>query len=446
MQFNELNISKPLLDALGDLGYEHPTTIQQKAFPVILSGKDVVGIAQTGTGKTFAYLLPLLRDWKFAKQPSLQILVLVPTRELVEQVVNEVRKLSKYLTLRVVGVYGGTNINTQMTEVNKGADILVATPGRLIDLNNKGVVRLKNIKKLVIDEVDEMLNQGFRHQLHNIVDLLAERRQNIMFSATMTTDVEIFIDYAFNTPNKIEAAPSGTPLEKIKQSGYILPNFNTKINLLKLLLAEENQMSKVLIFSATKEIADRLYELLEPKHQGKIGIIHSNKSQNFRLNSVRQFHAGNFNILIATDLVARGLDIAEVSHVINFGLPEISENYIHRIGRTGRADKEGIAISLLTEREIKKLEAIEEFMNAKVPRETLPENLEISQTLTKDEMPKVQMPNMDVKFGVYEPSGAAFHDKKPKNMKENFSLTRGEKLKLKYGKPKTRGQKKKGGK
>jgi ATP-dependent RNA helicase RhlE len=446
MQFNDLNISKPILDALADFGYDQPTTIQQKAFPVILSGKDVVGIAQTGTGKTFAYLIPLLRDWKFSKQSSLQILILVPTRELVEQVVSEVRKLSKYLTLRVVGVYGGTNINTQMTEVNKGADILVATPGRLIDLNNKGVVRLKNIKKLVIDEVDEMLNQGFRHQLHNIVDLLAERRQNIMFSATMTKDVEIFIDYAFDTPDKIEAAPSGTPLEKIKQSCFILPNFNTKINLLKLLLKEENTMRKVLVFTSTKEIADRLYELLEPKHNGKIGIIHSNKSQNFRLNSVRQFHAGNFNILIATDLVARGLDIAEVSHVINFGLPEIPENYIHRIGRTGRADKEGIAISLVTEREIKRLEAIEEFMKFEVQREALPENLEISKTLTKDEMPKVQMPNMDVKFGVYEPSGAAFHEKKAKNMKENFSLTRGEKLKLKYGKPKTRGQKKKGGK
>jgi len=446
MQFNELNISKQILDALADLGYTQPTTIQQKAFSVILSGKDVVGIAQTGTGKTFAYLIPLLRDWKFAKQSTLQILILVPTRELVEQVVSEVKKLSKYLTLRVVGVYGGTNINTQMTEVNKGADILVATPGRLIDLNNKGVVRLKNIKKLVIDEVDEMLNQGFRHQLHNIVDLLAERRQNIMFSATMTKDVEIFIDYAFDTPQKIEAAPSGTPLEKIKQLCYTLPNFNTKVNMLRLLLNNDHSMSKVLLFAATKEIADMLYDKLEPNYSGKVGIIHSNKSQNFRLNSVRQFHAGNFTLLIATDLVARGLDIAEVSHVINFGLPEIAENYIHRIGRTGRADKEGIAISLLTERETKKLVAIEDLMQLKLEQIPLPDDLEISTSLTKDEMPKIQMPNMDVKFGVFEPSGAAFHEKKPKNAKENFSLTRGEKLKLKYGKPKTRGQKKKGGK
>jgi len=227
MTFDDLNLNTPLLSALDDLGYSHPTTIQHKVFSVVMSGRDVCGIAQTGTGKTFAYLLPCLRQWKFSKDKNPQILIIVPTRELVAQIVDTVKKLSSYTSLIVVGVYGGANINTQKAEVEKGLDVLVATPGRLYDLAVNGAFKTKSIRQLVIDEVDEMLNLGFRTQLKNILDLLPARRQNLLFSATITDEVESLITTYFNDPVRIEAAPTGTPLENIIQTAYQVPNFYT---------------------------------------------------------------------------------------------------------------------------------------------------------------------------------------------------------------------------
>ena len=250
MLFNELNIKTPLQNALTDLGYTKPTTIQHKAFATAMSGADVCGIAQTGTGKTIAYLLPCLCQWKFTKDKSPQILVIVPTRELVVQVVEMVNKLTTYMSVVAVGVYGGVNINTQKLKVEEKVDVLVATPGRLFDLVMNGSLKLKQVKKLVIDEFDEMLNLGFRTQLKNILDLLPDKRQNLLFSATLTEDVENIIQIYFTNPIKIEAAPTGTPLEKIQQLAYELPNFNTKVNMLKLLLAEDATMTKVLVFAA----------------------------------------------------------------------------------------------------------------------------------------------------------------------------------------------------
>ncbi len=389
MTFTDLNLNTPLLNALSDLGYTTPTTIQHRVFNVMMSGKDVCGIAQTGTGKTLAYLLPLLRQWKFSKEKNPTVLILVPTRELVAQVVETVNKLTAYMNVTAVGVYGGTNINTQKYEVEKGVDVLVATPGRLYDLAMAGAFKVKTIKKLVIDEVDEMLNLGFRTQLKNILDLLPDRRQNLLFSATLTDDVELLMNTYFDEPVKIEAAPTGTPVEGIVQVGYEVPNFYTKVNLLELLLSKDESMTRVLVFVATKKLADELYEPLEAKFPGTAGVIHSNKDQNHRFNTVNQFKAGNYRFIIATDIVARGIDVAEVSHVINFDIPPVPENYIHRIGRTGRADKKGIAISFVTPREKEALDAIEGLMNYNVPLHTLPENLTISEVLTADEMPKV---------------------------------------------------------
>lgn len=443
MNFDELNLSTPLLNALNDLGYTRATTIQEKAFPVVMSGRDVVGIAQTGTGKTFAYLLPCLRLWKFSKDKTPQILILVPTRELVVQVLEELQKLSKYISVTSTGVYGGTNINTQIAEVMQGVEIIVATPGRLIDLVLKGALKAKTIKKLVIDEVDEMLNLGFRAQLKLILDLLPLKRQNIMFSATMTDEVEALIAEYFNQPVKIEAARTGSPLANIMQSAYLVPNFYTKVNLLKLLLQDES-MSKVLVFTATKKLADTIFFELSPLYGEKLGIIHSNKSQNHRFETVTKFHEGEHRILLATDIVARGIDISEVTHVINFDMPEVPENYIHRIGRTGRADKKGTAIAFITPKETEMRERIEALMQYTIPVTNLPEELEISTQLTRDEMPKVYQPNMDMKAPIKGPSGPAFHEKSEKNQKVNTHVTRAEKLKAKYGKPKTRGQKPKG--
>ena len=441
MTFDELNLNTPLLNALNDLGYTQATTIQERAFSVVMSGRDVVGIAQTGTGKTFAYLLPCLRQWKFSKEKNPQILVLVPTRELVVQVLEEIQKLGKYMSVTAIGVYGGTNINTQISQVLQGADVIVATPGRLIDLSLKGVLKLKAIKKLVLDEVDEMLNLGFRSQLKLILDLLPLKRQNIMFSATMTEDVEMLINDFFNQPVKIEAAPTGTPLANILQTAYEVPNFYTKVNLLRLLLKDE-AMSKVLVFTATKKLADAVFDELESIFAGRTGIIHSNKSQNHRFETVRQFHAGAFKVLIATDIVARGIDISEVTHVINFDLPEVPENYMHRIGRTGRADKKGLAIAFISPKDAEGRNRIEALMNYEIPVLALPEELEISAELTPDEMPKVYQPNMELKAPRKGPSGAAFHEKADKNKKENGpKITRADKMREKYGKPKTRGQK-----
>ncbi|HET8752857.1 MAG TPA: DEAD/DEAH box helicase, partial [Salinimicrobium sp.] len=346
MTFQELNLNTPLLNALEDQGFSTPTPIQEQVFSKIMSGKDLVGIAQTGTGKTFAYLLPLLRMLAYSEQQNPRILIIVPTRELVVQVVVELEKLNKYMNLRIAGIYGGTNINTQKKLVAQGQDIIVATPGRLYDLTINRDLQLKSVQKLVIDEVDVMLDLGFRFQLNNIMDLLPKNRQSIMFSATMTDDVEKLIGSSFKDPEKISVAKSGTPLENIKQEVYEIPNFYTKVNFLKEILQDKEEYYKVLIFVANKKMADRLFDNLNSIFPEECTVIHSNKTQNYRLRSIRQFEDGFCRILVATDVMARGLDITEISHVINFDTPHYPENYMHRIGRTGRAEKEGNSIVL----------------------------------------------------------------------------------------------------
>ena len=312
-----------------------------------------------------------------------------------------------------------------------------------MDIVLDGSLDTKMIKKLVIDEMDEMLNLGFRTQIKNILDLLPVKRQNLLFSATITDEVEKLMQAYFNDPVRIEAAPTGTPLENIDQSEYDVPNFYTKVNLITYLLHQHAEMTKVLVFVATKQLADQLYAELETIFPEQAGVIHSNKAQNFRFNAVKQFQEGSSRFLIATDIVARGIDVTEVSHVINFDTPDEPENYMHRIGRTGRADRKGIAITFIIPKENENREAIEELMNCKIPIEPLPVVLEISELLTADEMPKVYMPNIHERFKLKEDTGA-FHEKLEKNKKVNAPVSRGERLKAKYGKPKTRGQKKKG--
>jgi ATP-dependent RNA helicase RhlE len=443
MTFSDLNLNKPLLKALDDLGLQSPTTIQQKVFSVIMSGQDICGIAQTGTGKTYAYLLPCLRQLTWSKSRTPQMLVIVPTRELVAQVVQSAKELTAHMTLQTVGVYGGVNINTQRAEVEAGLDILVATPGRLYDLVLAGALRLNGIKKLVIDEMDEMLNLGFRTQLKNILDLLPIKRQNLLFSATITEDVEALMDNYFNRPVRIEAAPTGTPVENIVQKAYEVPNFYTKINLLEKLLNSDEAMTKVLIFVATKQLADQLYEQLAEKFSGIVGVIHSNKEQNHRFNTVNKFKSGEYHFVIATDIVARGIDVAEVSHVINFDLPDVPESYIHRIGRTGRIDRKGVAISFITPREKPYQAAIESLMKEPIPIVPLPDDLEISEVLTEDEKPKPFAKPMPLKTEKFEKGGDAFHEKSEKNRKVNNVERYADKMKRKYGKPKKRGAKKK---
>ena len=442
MTFDDLKLNTALWTALDDLGYTTPTTSQHKVFPIAMSGKDVCGIAQTGTGKTIAYLLPCLKQWKFDKNKDPQILIVVPTRELVAQVVETVKKLTTHMSLIVTGVYGGVNINTQTIELEKGVDVLVATPGRLFDLAMNAAFKTKMIKKLVIDEMDEMLNLGFRTQLKNIMDLLPDKRQNLLFSATITDDVEALMETYFNDPVLVEAAPTGTPLENILQTRYDVPNFYTKVNLLEYLLKEDQTMTKVLVFAATKKLADQLFEELAVKFPDQAGVIHSNKEQNHRFNTVKQFKEGNYRFIIATDIVARGIDIAEVTHVINFDTPEVPENYIHRIGRTGRFDKKGIAITFTTEKELPCKEAIEGLMKYQIPVLPIPEDLTISTELTEDEKPKVYMKIPYIKPKKKDEAGPAFHEKSAKNQKRNVKVSRKDVMKKKYKKPIKRAAKK----
>lgn len=444
MTFEDLNLSKPLLNALNDRGITIPTTIQEKSYATIMSGRDVLGIAQTGTGKTYAYLLPCLRQWSFSKDRFPQILIIVPTRELVVQVMEATKELTTYMNAHVVGAYGGVNIKTHMEEVEAGLDILVATPGRLLDLIFKGSLKVKNIKKLIIDEVDEMLQLGFRSQLTQILDLLPSKRQNLLFSATYSEDVDELVQTFFNNPEVVEASPSGTPLENINQTAYIGIGFYTKINLLALLLDSDISMKKVLVFVSTKHLADMLFEKLKEKFPLGIGIIHSNKDQNFRLQSVRSFNNGDHRVLIATDIIARGLDIQDITHVINFDFPDSAEGYIHRIGRTGRQLAKGEAISFVSDSEKEQLEQAEALMNYKVPILSLPENLLVSDLVAPHEEERVYMKSTPVSIIQRDSTNAAFHEKADKNKKVNNKIRRKEKMMLKYGKPIKRGDKQKG--
>ncbi len=441
LTFQDLNLNTPLLNALDELGISTPTPIQEQSSPVILSGRDMLGIAQTGTGKTLAYLLPLLKMLKYSEQKNPRVLILVPTRELVVQVVEELEKTTKYINVRIAAIYGGTNINTQRQLVAQGQDIIVATPGRLYDLAINRDLQLKSVQKLVIDEVDVMLDLGFRFQLNNILELLPQSRQNIMFSATMTAGVEKLITDYFKNPVKVSVAASGAPLENIHQQLFEVPNFYTKINLLKSLLEDREQYHKVLIFAANKRMADRLFENIDKAFPEEAAVIHSNKTQNYRLRSIRQFGDGFCRILVATDVMARGLDIEHVSHVINFDTPAYPENYIHRIGRTGRAEKEGEAILFSTPSEKDALEDIERLMDQKIEVHALPQEVEISTELLPEERPDAPEINNPSKFTDEDAPGPAFHEKKEKNQKVNLGGSYRREIKKKYKKPKTRGDK-----
>ncbi|MGO4911226.1 DEAD/DEAH box helicase [Leeuwenhoekiella sp. W20_SRS_FM14] len=437
--FEDFKINKQLRYAIEDLGFTQPTPIQQEAFSVVRSGRDVVGIAQTGTGKTFAYMLPILEGLKFSKQVNPRVLIMVPTRELVIQVVEQIESYGKYSSIRVLGIYGGANINIQRQEVAQGCDIVVATPGRLYDLVVSRNLELKSVKQLIIDEVDVMLDLGFRYQLVNIFDLMPPRRQNIMFSATMTDEVDELMDTFFTAPERIQVALSGTPLESIEQRYYELPNFYTKANLLIKLLKDKQEYSKNLVFVSNKKHADRLYTVLHEVYGSEVGVIHANKTQNYRINAIGQFDAGSYRILVTTDVMARGLDLDQVTHVFNMDVPRFPENYMHRIGRTGRAGETGKSILMGTPSELEKLEEIEALMGMKINRFELPEDLEISIRLLPEEEPEYVEINNPAKRN--DERGASFHEKSEKNKKVNQGGSYRREIAKKYKKPKTRGDK-----
>ncbi|MRX67220.1 DEAD/DEAH box helicase [Flavobacterium resistens] len=416
--FEKFNLPKSLQKAVDELGFVTPTPIQEKSFSVIMSGRDMMGIAQTGTGKTFAYLLPLLKLYKFTNTNTPKIVVLVPTRELVVQVVDEVEKLTKYMSVKTLGIYGGVNINTQKKAVYEGVDILVGTPGRTMDLALDAVVRFDETQKLVIDEFDEMLNLGFRPQLTSLLAMMKTKRQNILFSATMTDEVDDILNDYFDFPEEVTLAASGTPLEKITQITYNVPNFNTKVNLLKHLLETDESMSRVLVFVNNKKISDMLFNRIDELFEGQFGVIHSNKSQNYRLSTMAEFQEGNLRGLITTDVMARGLDISNITHVINFELPELPELYMHRIGRTGRADATGTAISFVAPREEEYKIETELLMDQELEVSDFPEEVEVSTKLIEPE--KDRQPIKFLMKKVKLEGEGAFHEKSKKNKKVNL--------------------------
>ena len=417
--FEQFNLPKSVQKAIDDLGFVTPTPIQEKSFSVIMSGRDMMGIAQTGTGKTLAYLLPLLKLYKFTPTNTPKIVILVPTRELVVQVVDEIEKLTKYMSVKTLGIFGGVNINTQKKSVYEGIDILVGTPGRVMDLALDSVIRFDETQKLVIDEFDEMLNLGFRVQLTSILAMMSRtKRQNILFSATMTDEVDAILNDFFDFPEEVTLAASGTPLENITQITYNVPNFNTKVNLLTHLLQTDESMERVLVFVNNKKISDMLHQRIEEDFEGQFGVIHSNKSQNYRLSTMAAFQEGNLRGIITTDIMARGLDISNISHVINFEVPEFPELYMHRIGRTGRADATGSAISFITPREEEFKIQAELLMNMELDTALFPEEVEISIKLIEPEKDKQQ-----IKFLLKKPKldgEGAFHEKAKKNKKVNL--------------------------
>ena len=416
--FEQFNLPKSLQKAIDELGLTTPTPIQEKSFSSIMSGRDVMGIAQTGTGKTLAYLLPLLKQWKFVHTDSARLVILVPTRELVVQIVDVIESLTKYMSVRTLGIYGGVNINTQKKAVYQGIDILVGTPGRTMDLALDNVVRFDSLQKLVIDEFDEILNLGFRYQVTSLLTMMSNKRQNILFSATMTDDVDALLDEYFELPEEITLAQSGTPLEKIEQLGYYTPNFLTKINLLKHILASDESTSRVLIFANNKKTVDLIANSIEEAYPDAFGVIHSNKSQNYRLNTMASFQAGELRGIVTTDVMARGLDISDVTHVINFEFTEIPEQYIHRIGRTGRADKSGTAISFISPSEEEIQIEAEVLMEKEIVFLDFPEGVEIAVRLLEFEKDKKKVKQLLKR--VKKEGGEAFHEKSKKNQKVNL--------------------------
>ncbi len=367
--FADMGLSSDILKAVAEQGYDKPSPIQAQAIPAVLKGNDVMAAAQTGTGKTAGFTLPILHklskgDW--AQSNQVRALILTPTRELAAQVEDSVATYGKYLPLRSAVVFGGVKINPQMIKLRKGVDILVATPGRLLDLYNQNAVKFQKLEVLVLDEADRMLDMGFIHDIRKILNVLPKKRQNLMFSATFSKEIRSLAKGMINSPVEISVSPRNTTVNTVKQ--WICPVDKKQKSALLTHLIKENNWQQVLVFSRTKHGANRLTKYLEARGI-KAAAIHGNKSQSARTKALAEFKAGATRILVATDIAARGIDINELPQVVNFDLPNVPEDYVHRIGRTGRAGSRGHAVSLVCADETKQLSDIERLIKQLLTRE-----------------------------------------------------------------------------
>ncbi len=368
MRFDSLDLSDPILKAVAEQGYDTPSPIQQQAIPAVLEGKDVMAAAQTGTGKTAGFTLPLLQRLSSGSRVQanqVRALILTPTRELAAQIADSVTTYGKYLPLKSTVVFGGVKINPQMMKLRQGTDILVATPGRLLDLYNQNAVKFKQLEVLVLDEADRMLDMGFIRDIRKILALLPPKRQNLMFSATFSNEIRQLAKGLVNNPVEISVSPRNTTVEAVSQCIHPVDK-GQKSNLL-IHLINEGQWHQVLVFSRTKHGANKITRQLE-----KVGLsaaaIHGNKSQGARTKALANFKDGTIQILVATDIAARGLDIDQLPHVVNYDLPNVPEDYVHRIGRTGRAGASGQAVSLVCADEFKQLSDIERLIGQLIDR------------------------------------------------------------------------------
>lgn len=409
-QFEDFKLNRQLFNAVAELGYASPTAIQQQAIPATLAGHDIIGIAQTGTGKTAAYLLPLLYKIKYAQGDFPRALILAPGKELTIQIFENLEQLSKYCGTRNACLYGGIGPKTQIEQLENGIDIVVSTPGRFLELYRKGSLVVKNINLFVLDEADKMMDMGFAPQIREILEKIPRKRQNLLFSATFPEKVQAIADEFLEFPTKIEVTPQSTKAETVEHYFYKTPNLKTKINLLYYLL-EDPDFNKVMIFSRTKEIANNIFRFLDRKLQDQVRVIHANKSQNSRINAFNDFREGNVRVLVTTDVSARGLDIFMVSHVINFDIPRVYEEYVHRIGRTGRAEQSGIAISFANEAEEIHIKEIESVISDKLSERAIPNQVEITAT-DKEESKQIALEIDRIKRAKNPDFKGAFHEKK----------------------------------
>ncbi len=371
MSFTALGLSEPILAAVAEQGYETPSPIQAQAIPAVIGGKDVMAAAQTGTGKTAGFTLPileLLSSGERARANQVRALILTPTRELAAQVGDSVATYGKRLPLRSSVVYGGVKINPQMMQLRKGVDVLVATPGRLLDLYSQNAVKFKQLEVLVLDEADRMLDMGFIHDIRKILGILPKQRQNLMFSATFSNDIRKLAKGLVNNPVEISVSPRNTTVKSIEQ--WVYPVDKKRKSELLVHLIQENQWRQVLVFTRTKHGANRLSRHLESRDIHATAI-HGNKSQGARTKALANFKNGSIRILVATDIAARGLDIDQLPHVVNFDMPSVPEDYIHRIGRTGRAGANGQAVSFVSADEAGQLSEIERLTKQLLTRKLI---------------------------------------------------------------------------
>ena len=398
MSFNSLGLSEALLKAVTKKGYTQPSPIQQKAIPLILERKDVLASAQTGTGKTAGFVLPILQilseSAPLSRRP-IRALVLTPTRELAAQVYENVKEYSTFIDFRSTVIFGGVNQNPQANTIRNGVDLLVATPGRLLDLHNQKLLSLASVEIFVLDEADRMLDMGFLRDIQRIIALLPNKRQNLMFSATFSHDIKKLANTILNHPVSVEATPQNTTAEKVEHRVIRVDKGQKTEMAIKLIT--EGDWKQVLIFTRTKHGANKLSEKLA-KRGVTSAAIHGNKAQNARIAALDGFKKGTIRVLVATDIAARGLDIPLLPHVINFELPNISEDYVHRIGRTGRAGASGEALSLVDHEELDYLRGIEKLLNYKIPSEIIqgfePKDIPSEQKVdTRNRNPRRPAPN-----------------------------------------------------